>query len=119
MVTSLSAFSNIREIVDLPAPEGDDRTIRRPRRCRFGCSSDEASMTVLASGRAWPSSGGLMRCTRFPLEMVRRSTYCAVQHNFKGTISMTDETKVPAETAAQAPAKIAEAVADTTVKVVK
>src|SRR6185369_8626359 len=59
-----SASRSIRLMVDLPAPEGDDSTIRRPRRRRV-----EVSMSALASGEPWPSSGGLMHCTKIPLKL--------------------------------------------------
>jgi phasin family protein len=52
------------------------------------------------------------------LEMVRRNAYCALQQ-FRGFLIMADETKVQAEAAAAAPAKVVEAVTDTAAKVVK
>src|SRR5437764_8516122 len=82
-------------------------------------------MAVLASGEAGPSSARQMHasphCTKKALEMVRRNAYCALQHisHFGGKLTMTDETKVQAAAAAEAPAKVAEAVADTAQKVVK
>jgi phasin family protein len=44
--------------------------------------------------------------------MLRRTLYCALQH-IQRKILMPDETKVEAQAAAEAPAKVAEAVADT------
>ena len=79
MVISGSASRSILEIVVLPAPEGEESTISRPRRRRVGWS-DEASMAVLASGEPWPSSGRVTHCTKITLEIVRRNAYCALQH---------------------------------------
>ena len=87
MVTSLSASSSIREIVDLPAPEGDERTIRRPRRWRGGWS-----MAALASGEPWPSSDGMVRCTKKPLKWCGAMfiVQCSI---FEGRVEMTNETE--------------------------
>src|SRR5437868_1922187 len=59
MVTSLSASSNILAMVDLPAPEGDESTIRSPRRWRVGWS-----MAALASGEPCPSSDRMVQRTK-------------------------------------------------------
>ena len=67
IVTSVSASSNIRAIVDLPAPDGDERTISRPRR-RRAIDRVGWSMAALASGEPWPSSGGLLQCTNLALK---------------------------------------------------
>jgi phasin family protein len=53
---------------------------------------------------------------KFALEMVRCSAYCALQHDSEITqevITMAEETKVQAQAAAQAPADVAKAVAET------
>src|SRR3954467_14244292 len=82
-------------------------------------------MAALASPKPQPSSGGQnrtpCRTAQNSLEMVRRNAYCALQHIrvFGGKLTMPDETKVQAEAAAEAPAKVAEAVAATAEKVVK
>ena len=70
MVTSLSDSSNIRAMVDLPAPEGDDSTIRRPRRWRLPVeeTGSAGSMTVLASVKPFASSDGMVQCTKKPLK---------------------------------------------------
>jgi phasin family protein len=59
-----------------------------------------------------------MQCTKFALEIVRRSAYCALQQIRRNDF-MADETKVEAQAAAEAPAKVAEAVADTVEAVAK
>src|SRR3982750_3723599 len=82
-------------------------------------------MGPLSLPRPQPSSGG--KFARFAavhkksLEMVRCDGYCALQHirEFGGKLTMPNETKVQAEAAAEAPAKVAEAVAATAEKVVK
>ena len=50
MDRSGSAASNLRAIVDLPAPEGEDRTNRTPRRLKSGMSAGMVS-AMAASGR--------------------------------------------------------------------
>src|SRR6476659_5955301 len=50
--------------------------------------------------------------------MVRRNVYCAVQHIWRNEF-MADETTVEATAAAEAPAKVADAVAETAEAVVK
>ncbi len=59
---------SMREMVVLPAPDGEERTIRRPRRRRVGGSS-EWSMAALASGEPWPSSDGMVRRTKTALKL--------------------------------------------------
>jgi phasin family protein len=75
-------------------------------------------MAALASGEAWPSSGELLQRTKMLLKCcsAMRIVHCNI---FEGTIHMADETKVQAEAAAEAPAKVAEAVADTAERAVK
>src|SRR5438045_4801728 len=75
-------------------------------------------MAALASAEPCPSSGGILHCTNFSLEMVQRNGYCALQQSRRKQ-KMADETQVEAEAAAEAPAKVAEAVADTVEKIVK
>jgi hypothetical protein len=74
----------MREIVVLPAPDGEERTISSPRRWREVASLGVGSMTVLASGEAHSSRNGAAKrwnaaSHKIPLEMVRRTLYCAVQ----------------------------------------
>ena len=69
IVTSSSASSNIRAIVDLPAPDGDESTMRRPRRWRVGWS-----MAVLASGEPCTSSDEMVHCTKKLLK------WCGAMH---------------------------------------
>jgi hypothetical protein len=59
-----SASSSILLMVVLPAPEGDDKTMSRPRRPR-GAEESEGAMTALASG-----------CDE------RQASHCAVHKNF-------------------------------------
>jgi phasin family protein len=53
----------------------------------------------------------------FLLEMVQRNAYCALQQ-IQRNVRMADENKIQAEAAAEAPAKVAQAIADTAEKVV-
>jgi len=46
-------------MVDFPAPDGEERTIKRPRRWRVGWS-----MTALASGKPCPSSDRMVHRTK-------------------------------------------------------
>src|SRR5689334_1173901 len=62
-----SDSSSIREIVVFPAPDGEERTIRSPRRRRPG-GSLPGSMAALASGEPWPSSDGMVRRTKTALK---------------------------------------------------
>src|SRR5947209_15573846 len=100
-------------MVDLPAPEGDESTISRPRRRRVGWS-----MTTLASGKPWPSSDEMLRRTRKTLKCCG-APYIVQCNIFRGMIQMVDETKVQAQAAAEAPAKVAEAVAETVETITK
>ena len=74
-------------------------------------------MTALASGEPWPSSGGMLHCTKFLLK------WCAAMHivhcNIFGESQHGRRKPVEAQAAVEAPAKVAEAVADTAEKLVK
>jgi phasin family protein len=78
-------------------------------------------MAVLASGEAWPSSGGLLHCTKLRLKWCAATliVHCNITTTTRGIFHMADETKVQAQAAAEAPAKVAETIADTAEKVVK
>src|SRR6478736_2819312 len=97
-----SASRSIRLIVDFPAPEGEESTIKRPRRWRVGWS-----MTALASGKACPSSDGMVHCTKKLLKWCG-APYIVQCNKFEEELQMANETKVEAEAAAEAPAKVAE-----------
>jgi hypothetical protein len=78
MVIRGSDSISIRDSVDFPAPDGEDKTISNPRRPSAASSSEEASMAALAMRPATSSSD---RCcgAQISLEMVLRSIYVAPQ----------------------------------------
>ena len=97
----------------MPAPDGDESTIRSSRRSRV-----RWSMAALASAEPWPSSDRMLQRTKIPLK------WCAAPYivhcNTKlEEYSMADETKVEAQAAAQAPAKVAEVIAETVETIAK
>src|SRR4051812_3214479 len=75
-------------------------------------------MAVLASAEAWPSSGQLLHCTKSLLKWCG-ATIIVHCNKFEEGYTMADETKVQAEAAAEAPAKVVTAIADTAEKAVK
>src|SRR3982751_6381952 len=110
ILISASASRSIREMVVLPAPEGEERTISKPRR-RRGWVSRRPSMAILASVEPCTSSDGMLHRTKKVLK------WCGAMHivqcnNLKEN-EMANETQVEAtavaEAAAEAPAKAVEA----------
>jgi len=78
-------------------------------------------MAALASGEACPSSGGLTHRTIFGLKCCDAAliVHCNKIPNHKEVHTMVEETKVQAQAAADAPADVAKAVADTADAVAK
>jgi phasin family protein len=70
-------------------------------------------MAALASGGAWPSSGQLLQCTKLLLKWCDAPYIVQCNITNSEEFSMADETKVEAQAAAEAPAKVAGAVAET------
>src|SRR3954463_5125323 len=99
-----SASKSNRLIVDLPAPDGDERTISSPRRWRVGWS-----MSALASAEPCASSDRMVQCTRNLLKCCG-APYIVQCNKFRGMMIMAVDNNVEAKAAAEAPAKIAEAV---------
>ena len=62
MVIFGSASSSMRLIVDLPAPDGEERTISRPRRRRSGRSVSGRSMAAIALAAPSASSAHDLCC---------------------------------------------------------
>ena len=78
-------------------------------------------MAALASGEACPSSGGLTHRTIFSLKCCDAAliVHCNKIPNHNEVHTMVEETKVQAQAAADAPADVAKAVADTADAVAK
>ena len=113
----LSASSSIREIVDLPAPDGEERTIRRPRRWRVGWSAGVHGRSCF--GRAVAVKRRNAAVHKKSLEMVRRNAIlCSAAYSEEMSDGRRNQGSKP-QAAAEAPAKVAEAVADTVETVVK
>src|SRR5688572_29447828 len=110
MVMWGSASSSIRLMVDLPAPDGEERTISSPRRLRWGARRVGSAMRAVALAVGIPSSGtpnSILLCNaQKPLISM---THCTMLHRSKGSFDVADETKVEekieAVEAAAAPVK--------------
>src|SRR6476469_2942666 len=89
MVILESASRSMRLIVDLPAPDGEERTMRRPRRRKlvFG------SMTALAPARAAPSSASDPFHCAMHKNLLKPMPQCIMLHCSIKEFHVVDEVK--------------------------
>ena len=69
-------------------------------------------MTALASGDPWPSSGGMLHCTKLALEMLHCNDYCAL-HNRRKLDRWQTNTQTAINATADAATQAIEAAGDT------